>query len=130
VLEALYRAEVRGISMSRVQGHGGELDRVETYRGLGVVAQASWNGTANGLLYGSVHQLAWQAVAALAYAFAATFLLLRAITVFAPLRASEHEEAPGMDVAQHGEEAYASGEGAILLSTESGHEEPVAVAQP
>ena len=33
VLEALYRTEVRGISMSRVQGHGGELDRVETYRG-------------------------------------------------------------------------------------------------
>jgi nitrogen regulatory protein P-II 1 len=33
VLEALYRAEVRGLSMSRVQGHGGELDRVETYRG-------------------------------------------------------------------------------------------------
>ena len=30
VLEALYRAEVRGFSMSRVQGHGGELDRVET----------------------------------------------------------------------------------------------------
>ena len=26
VLEALYRAEVRGVSMSRVQGHGGELD--------------------------------------------------------------------------------------------------------
>jgi nitrogen regulatory protein P-II 1 len=36
VLEALYRAEVRGISMSRVQGHGGELDRVETYRGTTV----------------------------------------------------------------------------------------------
>ena len=36
VLEALYRAEVRGISMSRVQGHGGELDRVETYRGTRV----------------------------------------------------------------------------------------------
>src|SRR4029078_9471445 len=33
VLEALYRAEVRGFSMSPVQGHGGELDRVETYRG-------------------------------------------------------------------------------------------------
>ena len=29
VLEALYRADVRGYSMSRVQGHGGELDRVE-----------------------------------------------------------------------------------------------------
>ena len=36
VLEALYRAEVRGITLSRVQGHGGELDRVETYRGTRV----------------------------------------------------------------------------------------------
>ena len=36
VLEALYHAEVRGLSMSRVQGHGGELDRVETYRGTTV----------------------------------------------------------------------------------------------
>jgi nitrogen regulatory protein PII len=36
VLEALYRAEVRGLSLSRVQGHGGELDRVETYRGTTV----------------------------------------------------------------------------------------------
>ncbi len=36
VLEALYRANVRGVSMSRVQGHGGELDRVETYRGTRV----------------------------------------------------------------------------------------------
>ena len=36
VLEALYRAEVRGFSITRVQGHGGELDRVETYRGTTV----------------------------------------------------------------------------------------------
>ena len=36
VLEALYRAEVRGISLSRVQGHGGELDHVENYRGTRV----------------------------------------------------------------------------------------------
>ena len=36
VLEALYGAEVRGLSLSRVQGHGGELDRVETYRGTTV----------------------------------------------------------------------------------------------
>ena len=36
VLEALYRAEVRGITISRVEGHGGELDRVETYRGTTV----------------------------------------------------------------------------------------------
>jgi nitrogen regulatory protein PII len=36
VLEALYRAEVRGISLSRIQGHGGELDHVENYRGTRV----------------------------------------------------------------------------------------------
>jgi nitrogen regulatory protein P-II 1 len=36
VLEALYREKVQGLSLSRVQGHGGELDRVETYRGTTV----------------------------------------------------------------------------------------------
>jgi nitrogen regulatory protein PII len=36
VLEALVRADVRGFSLSRVQGHGGERDRVETYRGTTV----------------------------------------------------------------------------------------------
>jgi nitrogen regulatory protein P-II 1 len=41
VLEALYRAEVRGISISNVQGHGGELDRVETYRGTTVKVELS-----------------------------------------------------------------------------------------
>ena len=41
VMEALYRAEVRGLSVSRVQGHGGELDRVETYRGTTVQMRLS-----------------------------------------------------------------------------------------
>ncbi len=36
VLEGLYRAQVRGFSLTRVQGHGGELDHVETYRGTTV----------------------------------------------------------------------------------------------
>lgn len=36
VLEALYRAEVTGLTVSRVMGHGGETDRVETYRGTTV----------------------------------------------------------------------------------------------
>jgi nitrogen regulatory protein P-II 1 len=35
-LEALYRAEVRGLTVSRVHGHGGEVERVETYRGTTV----------------------------------------------------------------------------------------------
>jgi nitrogen regulatory protein P-II 1 len=41
VLEALYRANVKGLSMSRVQGHGGEIDRVETYRGMTVKMELS-----------------------------------------------------------------------------------------
>lgn len=35
-LEALFQADVRGLSVSRIQGHGGELERVETYRGTTV----------------------------------------------------------------------------------------------
>ena len=41
VLEALFEAEVRGLSLSRVQGHGGEMDRVETYRGTTVKMELS-----------------------------------------------------------------------------------------
>ena len=41
VLSALHHAEVRGLSMSRVQGHGGELERVETYRGTTVMMSLS-----------------------------------------------------------------------------------------
>ena len=36
VLEALFRAEVQGLTISRVHGHGGETERVETYRGTTV----------------------------------------------------------------------------------------------
>ncbi len=36
VLEELYRAEVQGITVSRVHGHGGEREQVETYRGTTV----------------------------------------------------------------------------------------------
>lgn len=36
VLASLYQADVRGLSISRVQGHGGETERVETYRGTTV----------------------------------------------------------------------------------------------
>ncbi len=36
VLKALYRADVKGLTVSRVQGHGGETESVETYRGTSV----------------------------------------------------------------------------------------------
>lgn len=41
VLESLYHSEVRGLSISRVQGHGGETERVETYRGTTVKMELS-----------------------------------------------------------------------------------------
>jgi Amt family ammonium transporter len=96
---------------------------------IGVVAQESWNGVADGLLYGNPGQLWDQAVAALAaplYAFVATYVLLRVIGAVMPLRASEHEEAMGMDVVFHGEEAYISGEGAILIRTDVAADEEAA----
>jgi ammonium transporter, Amt family len=100
---------------------------------IGFFAQLSWNGASNGLFYGNASQLGWQAIAALAgpvYAFTATFVLLRLIGLLMPLRATEHQEALGMDIVQHGEEAYATGEGAILVSTEAGLDASVVVARP
>ncbi len=36
VLTALYRIDVRGLTVTGVRGHGGETERVETYRGTTV----------------------------------------------------------------------------------------------
>ena len=99
---------------------------------IGFFAKLSWNGISNGLAYGNAKQLAWQAIAAVvapAYAFVGTFVLLKLLGLFMPLRVTEREEALGMDVVQHGEEAYTSGEGAILVMHEAGMPER-AVAQP
>ncbi len=41
VLEALFRADVRGLTIARVQGHGGETEHVETYRGTTVRMELS-----------------------------------------------------------------------------------------
>jgi Amt family ammonium transporter len=100
---------------------------------IGFFAQQSWNGISDGLFFGDAAQLGWQALAVLVaplYAFGGTFLLLRLIGLVSPLRVSEREEGLGMDVTQHGEEAYATGEGAVLLSTEAGREVALPVAQP
>jgi len=100
---------------------------------IGFFAQRAWNGISDGLVYGNARQLLWQALAAVAapaYAFTATFLLLKLLGLAMPLRTTELEEAIGMDVTQHGEEAYASGEGAILVTPEAGTDGPRPVAQP
>jgi Amt family ammonium transporter len=100
---------------------------------IGIFAEAAWNGVSDGLFYGNAAQLGDQALAALVtpiYAFVATFVLLKLIGLAMPLRASEREEGVGMDVVQHGEEAYVTGEGAILITTEAGIDAERAVADP
>jgi Amt family ammonium transporter len=89
---------------------------------IGFFAQKAWNDVADGLVYGDAGTLGWQALAAIAapiYAFGATFLLLKLMMLVMPLRATEREEALGMDIVQHGEEAYVTGEGAILIAHEA-----------
>ncbi len=97
---------------------------------VGFFAAAAWNGVSNGLLYGNAAQLWHQVLAILVvptYAFVVTYALLKLIGLVTPLRATEHHEALGMDVTQHGEEAYVTGEGAILITAEAGVEAEVPV---
>ncbi len=92
---------------------------------IGFFAQMSWNDVSDGLVYGDAGQLGLQALAVLVtpvYAFVATFVILRLIGLVMPLRATEREESVGMDIVQHGEEAYVTGEGAILISHDSADE--------
>ena len=100
---------------------------------IGLVAQQPWNGVSDGLLYGNAHQLLWQAIPMLvapAYAFGGTFVLLKLVGLVMPLRVSRRQESLGLDTQEHGEEAYSSAEGAILVTTEAGWEPEVALAQP
>jgi len=100
---------------------------------IGLVAQESWNGLSDGLFYGNAAQFVDQLLAAAVtpvYAFVMTFVLLKAIGAVMPLRSTEHDEAIGMDVVHHGEEAYASGEGAILVEPDGWDGERPLVANP
>jgi len=102
---------------------------------IGLVAQASWNGDlGEGLFYGESALMGDQALAALVapvYAFAGTFILLKAIGFVTSLRTTEAVEAIGLDVTQHGEEAYVTGEGAILIAPDGdGHGVGEPVANP
>jgi ammonium transporter, Amt family len=88
----------------------------------GVFAHAAWGGTASGLLDGNPRQVLVQvmAVAAtLAWSAAATWGLLKLISVAIPLRVDSRDEGLGLDVSQHGEEAYGHAEGAILVLPEA-----------
>jgi len=86
-------------------GVGGTVGALLT----GVFAEKALNGVADGLLFGNPAQLGIQAiavVAAIAYSGIASFVLLKAIGLVIPLRADEEHEETGLDLTQHGEEAY------------------------
>ena len=88
-----------------VHGVGGATGALLT----GVFAQQSFNGSVDGLLFGNAAQVGIQVVAVAAvavYCGVVSFLLLKAIGLVIPLRASESDEITGLDITQHGEEAY------------------------
>jgi Amt family ammonium transporter len=96
-------------------GVGGTVGALLT----GVFAEKAFNGVADGVLYGNPGQLGIQAVAVLAaivYSGVMSFVLLKLIGLVMPLRASTHEEDEGLDISQHGEEAYLAigGVGAMM----------------
>jgi Amt family ammonium transporter len=118
----LWRAGTRlddSLDVIAAHGVGGTVGALLT----GVLAQKVWNGTADGAMFGNPKQLGIQLVAVLAtivYSVVGTFVILKVIALVAPLRASQKEEGVGMDVSQHGEEAYSRGEGAILVHADRG----------
>jgi ammonium transporter, Amt family len=113
----LWRARTRlddSLDVVAAHGVGGTVGALLT----GVFASKAWNGTADGLLYGNPGQLGIQAVAvlaAIAYSAIGTLVLLKLVGLVIPLRAESNDEGMGLDISQHGEEAYARGEGAILI---------------
>ncbi|HSV15277.1 MAG TPA: ammonium transporter [Tepidisphaeraceae bacterium] len=86
-------------------GVGGTVGALLT----GVFAEKALNGVADGVLFGNPRQLLIQGAAVLAaivYSGTASFLLLKAIALVMPLRATTEEEASGLDISLHGEDAY------------------------
>jgi ammonium transporter, Amt family len=113
----LWRPRTRlddSLDVVAAHGLGGATGAVLT----GVFAEKAWNGTTDGLLFGHPQQVVIQLVAVLAvaaFAAASTFVLLKLVNVIVPLRSAANDEGLGMDVSQHGEEAYADHEGAVLI---------------
>ncbi len=75
----------------------------------------------DGLLYGNPGQVLTQLIAVGAvfvYSGVLTVVILKVVQAVAGLRPSTDHERKGMDVLAHSEEAYASGEGAVLILDE------------
>jgi ammonium transporter, Amt family len=107
-------------------GVGGTVGALLT----GVFAQKALNGLADGALFGNPAQLGIQAVAvgaAILYSGVASFILLKGIALFVPLRADASDEATGLDVTMHGEEAYVQAGGSSALEPVAASKAPAGV---
>jgi Amt family ammonium transporter len=96
-------------------GVGGTVGALLT----GVFAEKAINGVTDGALFGNPGQLLIQGAAILAailYSGVASFVLLKLIALVMPLRATEAEEIEGLDISQHGEEAYLNAGGSTMTS--------------
>jgi Amt family ammonium transporter len=119
----VWRARTRlddSLDVTPAHGLGGITGALLT----GVFAAAVWGGT-DGLIAGRPVQLGIQAVgvaATIGYGVVASWILLRLVGWVVPLRSRAGNEAVGLDVTQHGEEAYSTGEGALLLLAEQREE--------
>ena len=114
-------------------GVGGTVGALLT----GVFAQKALNGVADGALFGNPAQLGIQAaalLAAIAYSGVMSFILLKLISLVVPLRATSFDETLGLDIGQHGEEAYLHTDGsarpAMSSYTEVGQPRSVQALAP
>lgn len=113
----IYRAKTKlddSLDVVAAHGLGGATGAILT----GVFASAAWSGGTDGLLSGNPRQVLIQAASVLvvlAYSGTATFVILRVLALVMPLRIGGRVEGVGMDVNEHGEEAYTEGDGAILV---------------
>ncbi|HLG58654.1 MAG TPA: ammonium transporter [Vicinamibacterales bacterium] len=95
-------------------GVGGTVGALLT----GVFASKALNGVFDGALYGNPQQVLIQGAAvltAIVYSGAMSFVLLKLISLFVPLRATVSDEGTGLDIAMHGEEAYLHDGGAEAM---------------
>jgi Amt family ammonium transporter len=117
-LALIYRARTKlddSLDVVAAHGTGGATGAILT----GVFADAAWSGGASGLVSGNASQILTQlasVLVVLAYSGTATLVILKVLALVMPLRISGRVEGVGMDVTEHGEEAYTGGDGAILVS--------------
>ena len=113
----IYRAKTKlddSLDVVAAHGLGGATGAILT----GVFAEAAWSGGPNGLLGGNPGQVLTQfasVLIVLAYSGGMTFALLKLLSLVMPLRLGDRHEGLGLDVTDHGEEAYTHGDGAILV---------------